>query len=117
MSKKNTTIELCDRNKTYKGRLLGLVDDKEFHALMTKKRFQNKIFSCRTVRLSEISESYKSGFDGLRLVLAVREVDGKEVGGKHLFITEKLNYIGNDIGKELGILGEEDEYYVVKEEE
>lgn len=117
MSKKNTTIELCDRNKKYRGRLLGLVDDKEFHALMTKKRFQNKIFSCRTVRLSEISNSYKIGFNGLRLVLAVREVDGEAVGGKHLFITEKLSYVGSDVGGELGILGEEDEYYIVKEEE
>lgn len=116
MSKKNTSIELCDHKRSYKGRLLGLVDDKEFHALMTKKRFQGKVFSCRTVPLAEIVSSYKAGFDGLRLVLAVREIDGEIMGGKHLFITEKLNYIGNESSSGVGVLGEGDEYYVIKEE-
>lgn len=116
MNKKAIIIELCDHNKTYKGRLLGLIDDREFHAVVTKKRFQGKIFSCSTVPLSEIVANYKDGFNGLRLVLAIKEINNEPAGGKHLFITERLNYIGNENSSEVGILGEDDEYYLVREE-
>lgn len=111
-----TTIELCDCDMTYKGRLLGLINDEEFHAIMIKKRFQNKIFSCRTVLISEIKQNHPK-LGGLRLVLAATEVNGKTLNGKHLFITEKLNYVSHaDVGdKTIGILGDKDEYYTIKE--
>jgi hypothetical protein len=117
MGKRITTIELCGSKKIYKGRLLGLIDDREFHALMTKKRFQAKVFSCRTIPLAEIRFNYREGFNGLRLVLAIKESNGEAVPGKLLFITEKLSYIGNEENAhDIGILGEDDEYYIVKEE-
>ena len=113
--KTSTVIELCDSKKTYKGRLLGLVNDKEFHALMIKKRFQNKIFSCRTVPLDEIVDNYPR-LNGLRLVLAAQELDGEMLTGKQLFVTEKLSHVANVDGGVVGILGERDEYYVIREE-
>lgn len=114
MSKKTVTIELCDHNRTYEGRLLGLIDDKQFHALMTRKAFQNKIYSGATVPLAEIAENYPE-FKGLRMILAVRKINGETIGGKHLFITERLNIVGNDDKEGLGILGKDDEYYTVTE--
>lgn len=115
MNKKIVTIELCDHKKTYEGRLLGLIDDKQFHALMTRKAFQNKVFCCATVPLEEIRTSCRAGFNGLRLVLTIRKIDDKTVGGKHMFVTERLSYIGNEDRRGIGILGEEDELYLVEE--
>ncbi len=113
--KTSTVIELCDNGKIFKGRLLGLVNDKEFHALMKKKRFQNKVFSCRTIPLVEIVDNYPK-LNGLRLVLAAQELDGEMLIGKQLFVTEKLNYVANVDNGVVGILGEKDEYYVIREE-
>ena len=115
MNKKTVVIELCDHNRVYEGRLLGLVDDGQFHALMTKKRLQNKILSGATVPLKEIQENYKAGFGGLRMVLAIRKINDNTIGGKHMFISERLDYIGNEDGKGIGILGEDNGYYMVEE--
>lgn len=117
MSKKTVTIELCDHGRTYEGRLLGLIDDKQFHALVTRKVFQNKIFSCATIPLEEIRTNYVEGFNGLRMILAIRKINNDSIGGKHLFVTERLNIIGSDNNGDLGILGEDDEYYMVEENE
>lgn len=118
-SKESVSIELVDRNRSYKGRLLGLLDDEEFHAMVMKKRIANKIFSGRTVPLDEIIDYYgkKLGdLRGLRLALAIRRIDGEKQGGKHLFITEKLQYITKQDSGEMCLLGEDDEYYVVRKE-
>jgi len=116
MSKPTVTIELLDSDKIYEGRLLGLVDDKQFHALMTKKSFQNKVFSGATVTVKEIQDNYgNKGFKGMRLVLAIREVNGESKVGKHLFITERLSFISNEDKGEIGILGEGDTLYTVSE--
>jgi hypothetical protein len=114
-NKKNVTISLLDRRREYTGRLLGLIDDKEFHALVTKKRVANKIFSGQTIRLSDVVNNYKEGLKGMRLVLAVREIDGVAAGGKHLFVTEKLDYITFEETDKAGILGEDNEYYDITE--
>lgn len=121
MSKKEiVSIELVDRNRNYEGRLLGLMDDEEFYAMVTKKRVANKIFSGRTVPLGEIIDHYgkKLGeLSGLRLAIAIQKIDGEKQGGKHLFVTEKLQYITKqDSDEEMCLLGEGDEYYVVRKE-
>lgn len=115
--KKKITVELSDNKKTYQGRLLGLIDDKEFHCIMKHRSTQNKIFSGETKPLKEIIDSYQN-LEGLRLVVALKKIDGKSVlGKKQLFISEKLNYIASQTtDKKIGILGEEDEYYEVTED-
>lgn len=114
--RKLAKIKLLDKKRTYKGRLLGLIDDKEFHALITRKKVQNKIFSGQTIPMLDIVNNFPRSLKGMRVVLAVREIDNKVQPGKHLFITEKLDYICFEDDSEIGILGEENEYYTIQEE-
>lgn len=113
--KRIVNVELHDNKKEYSGRLLGLIDDSEFYRVLNSRRVQNKVFSSETKPLKEIADYAK--FGGLRLVIAVKKVDGEIVGGKHLFITEKLNMVGNvETNQQIGILGEWDEYIIISEE-
>ena len=115
MKKRRVKVELCENKKIYTGRLLGLIGDKEFHCITNKRSAQNKIFSSQTMPLEEITDNYTE-LNGLRIVLALKEVDGKEIQGKHLFISEKLNYIAHQTtNTKIGILGMNDEYYEVTE--
>jgi len=116
MKKKKVVIELCEHRRTYEGRLLGLIDDREFSAVLEKKRYQNKLFSSETTPLNSIVSNH-SRLNGMRLALAIRKIDGKVVGGKHLFITERLDFVGSQGGNEAGILGYQDEYYLLTEED
>ena len=112
--RKMVDMELCSNKKTYIGRLLGLVDDSEFYRILNSKRTQNKVFSSQTKPLKEIAGYTR--LDGLRLVIAIKEIDGESIGGKHLFITERLNMVGNvETDQQVGILGEEDEYIIISE--
>jgi len=115
MKKRTITVELCDKERTYEGRLLGLIDDNEFHCIMKNRSTQNKIYSSETIPLKEITDNFNR-LKGLRLVISLRKVDGKNIPGKRLFISEKLSYITHQSKNEpVGILGEEDEYYEVTE--
>lgn len=112
--KKTITVELCDNRKKYKGRLLGLVNDSEFFRILSSRRTQNKVFSSETKPLGEIADYAK--FDGLRLVVAVKEIDGELLAGKQLFVTEKLDMVGSvETDQQIGILTKEDEYIIVSE--
>lgn len=113
--KRIVSVELCDNRKGYKGRLLGLINDSEFYRVLNSKRTQNKIFSSETKPLSEIADY--DDFNGLRLVVAVKEIDGEVIGGKHLFISERLNIVANvGVDHQVGILGSVDEYIIISEE-
>jgi len=109
--KKIVTVELADAKKTYTGRFLGLIDDKEFHTIISKRRNQGKIFSAETMPLSKVAENYMS-LDGLRFVMALKEADGQSTKNKTLFISDKLSYIAAQTTPEdYAILSENDEYY------
>lgn len=113
--KRTINVELCDSKKEYKGRFLGLIDDSEFYRVISSRRMQNKIYSSETKPLKEII-NYED-FNGLRLVIAVREINGETVGGKHLFISERLNLVGSvGLDQKIGILGKVDEYIIISEE-
>ena len=112
--RRTVTVELCDNKRKYRGRLLGLVNDSEFFRILSSRRTQNKVFSSATKPLEEIAEYAK--FDGLRLVVAVKEIDDKVIGGKQLFVTEKLDMIGTvETNQQIGILSKGDEYIIVSE--
>lgn len=112
--KRTITVELCDNKKEYKGRLLGLIDDSEFFRILSSRRTQNKVFSSKTKSIEEIANYAE--FDGLRLVVAVKEIDGEVIGGKRLFVTEKLDMVGAvETDQQMGILTREDEYIIVSE--
>jgi hypothetical protein len=113
--KNMVTVELTDAKKSYVGRFLGLVDDKEFHTIISKHRSQGKVFSAESVPLSDIAKNYED-LDGLRFVLAVKEVDGHAPKMKLLFISDRLSYVANQItANDIGILSANDEYYELRE--
>lgn len=119
--KRSVNLELCDNDTQYEGRLIGLVDDKEFHCIKDSKRVQNKMFSSETKPLKEIADNF-SCLNGLRMVIAVKSIDGKSVRGKKLFITERLSLISfsttddRNADDQIGVLGENDEFIFITEE-
>jgi hypothetical protein len=120
MSKKvQTQIDLWtdkDIGVKYKGRLLGLITDKEFNAIINSARLQKKVATKETVPLKEITDNHKD-LDGYRLVLAIRSKDDITSVGKKLFISERLHlvsYVRASKG-ECGITGETNSYLFIKE--
>lgn len=116
--KQMVKIELCGKEqREYKGRLLGLINQNEFFRIMNSRRLQTKLFSHKTVAVKKIAD-YAADLEGLRIVLAIKEIEGSHAGGKNLFITEPLGVISHvsDGEDEVGILSEEGEYLFVSEE-
>ncbi len=102
-------------DKTYEGRLLGLIDDKEFNSLLKSPQLQSKCITRESVPLSVITKQYQK-LDGLRMVMAVKKV-GNEVASKLLFISEKLDrvsYVKNE--NDAAFTGESDCSYIMIEE-
>lgn len=113
-SKKIVSIELCGEiEREYKGRLLGLINHSEFFRIMNSRRIQNKLFSNRSVPINEIAEYAE--LEGMRIVIAVKEINERHVNGKHLFITEPLSLVANVKNGDIGILSEKNEYLLVSE--
>jgi len=120
MSKKvQTQIDLWtggDDNIKYKGRLLGLVTDEEFNAIINSARLQKKVATKETISLKEITDNHKD-LAGHRLVLAIKYKDDITSVGKKLFISERLylvSYVRASKG-ECGITGETNSYLFIKE--
>jgi len=114
MEKVLTTIDLCGKKIVYKGRLLGLINDKEFHALIKTKIFRRKVYSGQSIPLIDISK-HNTCLTEMRVVLAVNKMNGKDICGRHLFISERLDYVTHESNGEIGILGEKDEFYTLTE--
>jgi len=127
--KVTTTISLFKNQnrgssaKIYEGRLLGLIDDKQFTILVNEKEIQRKFLTTEATPLREIVDNYRK-MNGLRLVMAVKKVNGEDAD-KHLFVSEKLELLANS-GKtdsnaysdvEAGFTGEESYWLWVEERE
>lgn len=99
-----------------KGRLLGFLRPNEFADLLTSANVKNKVFTSRTVSVSELVQV--DDVAGLRLVSTIKERDGEPVLGKKLFITEPLDMISSFGGnkREAQINGKA-MYYILSEEE
>lgn len=76
----------------YVGRFLGFLKDDEFNAICQSKTAVGKIESKETKPLVEVCQKYDS-LVGHRLIMAIRKVDGENIIGKKLFISERLNFI------------------------
>jgi len=120
MSRKvQTQIEVWsggDNGIKYKGRLLGLITDSEFNAILKSGSLQKKVATKETIPLEEITDNHKD-LSGYRLVLAIRSKDGITSVGKKLFISERLHlmsYVRASRG-ECGITAESDSYLFIKE--
>ena len=116
MSEKRFVTVETDEGVKYYGRLLGLINDAEFHHTINNRKIQNKTFSVETKLLKDIAEGYED-LNGLRLVVALRKIDGQEICEKLLFISEKLEMISCIVtDKEIYITGQNDEFLTVTEE-
>lgn len=114
-AKRFITVE-TDEGTRYYGRLLGLIDDAEFHHTINNRGIQNKTYSVETKSLKDLIENY-GNLEGLRIVVALKKIDDQEICEKLLFISEKLEMITNvTTDREVGILGENHEYLTVTEE-
>lgn len=104
--------------KKYKGRLIGLVDEKEFSKIISSKMIQSRIATAETMPLKEIAEGYDD-LNNLRMVVSLKEVDGESVFGKRLFITERLGYISamSPDRSELSVTGDKGSWMMISEEE
>jgi hypothetical protein len=100
----------------YQGRLLGLITDEEFNAIMNSASLQKRVITKETVPLREITENYKD-LSGHRIVLAIKSKNDVVVMGKKLFISERLHLMSyvRDAKGECGITGETDSYLFIKE--
>ena len=91
----NINIHVSEDNisKGYQGRLLGLITGKEFNTLLKSKRLQIKFLTTESISISDIGDNYGS-LGGLRLVVAVKKIDDKEVI-KQLFVSEPLSTVNH----------------------
>jgi len=119
--KKRVTVNLYGHvdqiDKEYQGRLLGFITNEEFNAVLKNKSLQSKFLTVESTPIEEIAHNYET-LNGLRLVVAVRKIDSKDVM-KQLFITEPLDtvsyyYPGKD---EIGFITEDNNMVIAVQEE
>ena len=91
--RKYIAVELFvgNTNTKYKGRLIGLIDEKEFSKIIGCPVLQTRIETSVSKPLAEIVDNFDD-LENLRLVMSVRERNGL-IAPKSLFITERLGYI------------------------
>lgn len=74
------------------GRLLGLINDKEFNAIVNSKALQKKILTKESIPLVNITKNYQN-LEDYRVVIAVKERDGTQFYPARLFISDKLGVV------------------------
>lgn len=117
-----TKIEIFTNKNTISvtGRLLGLIHEKEMFALLNNKSFQRKTFSKSTTSVFEVGkavdELHRS--EDVRLVLAVKTLEGKAINAKTLFVSDKLDFVTQTLSStEITINGKRDVCMFVEETE
>lgn len=95
-TKKILTLELDDyRNKvtTYVGRCLGLIDNDKFAEIISDKDEANKFYTQETKSINSVVEKIKdNNHKSLRVAMAVKTKNGKNVKGKALFFTNTSGF-------------------------
>ncbi len=92
--KRRVSLNLYDNEtdcKIYYGRLLGIVNDHEFAAMIGDSTLQKKCITKGTKPLSDIANNWYD-LIGYRMVLALKKVNGVDVH-KRLLITDKLGLV------------------------
>lgn len=119
MTKRVINIDICqDRNKVtkIKGRLLGLINKEEFKGIIESQAMRTRLFCVETTSLEDVADV--DDMNGLRLVVAVRKKNGKDMFGKHLFVSDPLtiaSYLKED--KSEAHISSENNYFILQEEE
>lgn len=102
------------------GRLLGLIKEEDLFPLLNNRTFQRKIFSKGTLSILEIAKAIdnKDKNTNIRLIAAVKEISGKVISQRTLFISDKLDFVSRLISStEIAINGQDDSYMFVEEVE
>ncbi len=76
----------------FEGRLLGLVNDAEFNAIVNSKKLQKKVLTKETIPLISITKNYQN-LEDYRVVIAIKERDGTIFHPSKLFISDKLGVV------------------------
>lgn len=115
MGKKNVTVELYGQEgaKHYEGRCVGLLDDREFNAILKSTVLQRKLTTVRTMPLTDIADIKQ--VQDLRLAIITKGPKG-EADKKGLFITEPIEMISQFTSPDdLTLVGTDGSYIMVKE--
>ena len=100
------------------GRLLGLIKEEDLFPLLNNRTFQRKIFSKATLSILGLAKAIdnKNENTSIRLVATVKEISGKTISQRTLFISDKLDFVSKLISSaEIAINGLDDTYMFVKE--
>lgn len=76
----------------FEGRLLGLVNDVEFNAIVNSKKLQKKVLTKETISLASITKNHQN-LEDYRVVVAIKERDGTMFHPAKLFISDKLGIV------------------------
>ena len=85
-------IYSTEMESSLEGRLLGLVNDKEFNAIVANKKLQKKVLTKATIPLDSITK-YHQSLEDFRVVAAIRARDGAQFHPARLFISDKLSVV------------------------
>ena len=119
MIKRSVTIDLYgqDGEQQYSGRCVGLLDDKEFNAIINRDDYpdlQRKLTTIRTVPISDIVT--RKEIQDLRLAIVIDANQRTGVDKKGIFITEPIELISQYIAPDdLSLIGTDGSYIMVKE--
>ena len=100
------------------GRLLGLIKEEDLFPLLNNRTFQRKIFSKATLSILGLAKAIdnKDENTNVRLIATVKEIAGKTISQRTLFISDKLDFVSKLINSaEIAINGLDDTYMFVKE--
>ena len=100
------------------GRLLGLIKEEDLFPLLNNKTFQRKIFSKGTLSISEVAKAIDNRDKDIdiRLIAVVKEISGKTISQRTLFVSDKLDFVSNLTSPtEIAINGQDDTYMFVEE--
>jgi len=81
-----------EEQTSVEGRLLGLINDKEFNAIVASKKLQKKVLTKETLSLSSITHHYQN-LEDYRVVIAARARDGIQFHPARLFVSDKLGVV------------------------
>jgi len=117
MTKKTINIDVIGEGKTIKlkGRLLGLLNSKEFSKILEEGSMRTKLFGVETMGLAEMAKI--NNVDNLRFAVALKEKNGICITGKHMFISDPLvitNYFKEGAGE--AQISSKENYYIISEE-
>ncbi len=119
-SKKLIKIGVYNKGKelNYTGRLLGLLSDKEYAAIIDTASLRKKLLTVPTTPLSEIASIPEKEIPGFRIAIAVKKREEDDVMKKVLFITEPIDFVsGVNSEKDVTFVGTDGSYIIVDEEE